>query len=59
MHEPAACGARAAQHSKWQVLLAETEASGTAVHVNAAASKTATAMRARAAGRFEILSVME
>jgi len=59
MHEPAACCARAAQQSKWQMLLAETEAKGIAAHTNAAASKTATAMRARAADRFETLRFME
>jgi len=59
MHEPAACGARAAQQSKWQMLLAETEAKGSAVHTNAAASKTATAMRAMAGDRFETLKFIE
>jgi hypothetical protein len=51
MQEPAACGERAAQHSRRHTLPAETAAKGTDAHMNVTASETATTTRAT--DRFE------
>jgi hypothetical protein len=44
MHEPAACGARPAQHASVQMLPAETDAIGTIEEKNPAASSNAIAI---------------
>src|ERR1043166_10040627 len=54
MHDPAACGARAAQHSSRHALPAETDASGTATQTNAASSRMASSARARKTTRKRV-----